>query len=78
MGPNESIKRGQIKLTNAFLGRDKTKSVLECSRPDQDHVLMEGKIGKDALTVQLKRIDPSKFLLLNRGFHWIQEGSLIR
>jgi hypothetical protein len=62
-----------------FLGGDKTKKyVLECSRPDQDHILMEGKLANDSLAIRLKRIDPSKFLLLNRGFRWIQEGTLIR
>jgi hypothetical protein len=53
--------------------QDKSKSVFTYSRPDTEHVLLEGKLANDALAVKLKRIDPSKFLLVNRGFHWINE-----
>jgi hypothetical protein len=61
------------------LGRDKTKKfVLECSRPDQDHLLMQGRLADDSLTIRLKRIDPSRFLLLNRGFNWMQGFGLYR
>ena len=27
-----------------------------------------------ALTVRLHKVDPSKFLLVNRGFHWMNES----
>jgi len=27
----------------------------------------------DDLAVKLRKSDPSKFLLVNRGFHWINE-----
>jgi uncharacterized membrane protein YphA (DoxX/SURF4 family) len=61
------------------LGQGKAKKfVLECSRPDQDHVLVQGKLADATLTMRLKRIDVSKFLLLNRGFHWIQGFGLYR
>ena len=61
------------------LGQDKTKKfVLEYSSPDQDHVLIQGKLADDALAIRLKRIDVSKFLLLNRGFHWVQGFGLYR
>ncbi|HLK22176.1 MAG TPA: hypothetical protein VKT81_24685 [Bryobacteraceae bacterium] len=45
------------------------KSLLNYTRPDAEHVVLAG----DSLVVKLKRIDPSKFLLVNRGFHWINE-----
>jgi hypothetical protein len=46
-----------------FPGESRTKkSVLECSRPDEDHLSMEGKLGDDSLTLRLERIDASKFL----------------
>ena len=47
----------------------KDKNVFTYSRPDADHVILSG----DALTVKLRRLDTSKFLLVNRGFHWINE-----
>jgi hypothetical protein len=43
------------------------------SRPDPDHVLLEGSAGSDRLSVRLRRVDTSKFRLLSRGFHWINE-----
>jgi uncharacterized membrane protein YphA (DoxX/SURF4 family) len=49
------------------------KSVLAYSRPDADHVVLEGALGTDTLSIRLRKIDASKFLLVNRGFHWINE-----
>ena len=49
------------------------KNVFSYTRPDADHVRLEGKLGGDSLTVRLRRLDPSKYLLLSRGFHWISE-----
>lgn len=53
-----------------FLGSDRKKYVLQCSRPDQDHLVMEGQLGDDALTIRMKRIDLSRFRLLNSPFRW--------
>jgi hypothetical protein len=39
------------------------------AKPDDNHVLLTG----DALKITLRRIDASKFLLVDRGFHWINE-----
>lgn len=49
------------------------KSVLTYSRPDPEHLVLQGKLINDPLAIKLKKIDPSKFLLVNRGFHWINE-----
>jgi uncharacterized membrane protein YphA (DoxX/SURF4 family) len=48
------------------------------ARPDKDHLVLQGRFLKDALTVKLRRIDESKFLLVSRGFHWISEVPLNR
>jgi hypothetical protein len=45
------------------------KSLFRYTRPDSEHVVLFG----DSLVIKLRRIDPSKFLLMNRGFHWINE-----
>jgi uncharacterized membrane protein YphA (DoxX/SURF4 family) len=42
-------------------------------RPDADHVVMTGSLGSGALVVTVRKIDPSTYLLVNRGFHWISE-----
>jgi len=49
------------------------KNGFSYSRPDPEHVILAGTLGPDPLVVKLKRIDPAKFLLVNRGFHWINE-----
>ncbi len=56
------------------MGAEKSdKSTLEYSRPDADHVALTGKLGADTLSIRLRKVDPSRFLLVNRGFHWINE-----
>ncbi|HEY7333728.1 MAG TPA: hypothetical protein VH639_02515 [Bryobacteraceae bacterium] len=52
----------------------KEKFQFVLSRPDTDHVLMQGGLANGSLVIKMKRIDLSKFPLLNRGFHWIQES----
>lgn len=51
----------------------KQKSVFQYSRPDPDHVVLEGALQGDQLVIGLRKVDPQKFLLVNRGFHWINE-----
>ncbi len=46
---------------------------LAYSRPDPGHVQLTG-----PLTLRLRKLDPAKFLLLNRGFHWINERAFNR
>jgi uncharacterized membrane protein YphA (DoxX/SURF4 family) len=51
---------------------------LAWSRPDPDHVLLEGRFDGLPTTLRLRKIDTSKMLLFNRGFHWINETPLNR
>lgn len=41
--------------------------------PDKDHLEMRGSWKGDSLYVRLKVYDLNKFLLVNRGYHWINE-----
>ncbi len=52
--------------------------MLEFSRLADDRLALHGQWGSDSLVVQLSRVDESKFLLLNRGFHWIQSYPFFR
>jgi len=45
--------------------------VLRFSRPDADHLSLEGVVGGEQLSVQLERFATDKMLLVSRGFHWI-------
>jgi hypothetical protein len=65
-------------LTLAPVGRPSDKSALSWSRPDADHLVLEGKLASDALVIRMRKIDESKFLLVNRGFHWINESPFSR
>jgi len=50
-----------------------TPDALACTKPDGEHLALEGKIGEDALVVKLKKLPLPQFQLETRGFHWIQE-----
>jgi hypothetical protein len=54
--------------------------LLACSwgDPDKDHLSLTGRVANDSLVVTLHRLDASKFLLVRRGFHWINEFPLNR
>jgi hypothetical protein len=55
-----------------------TGLMLEFSRPANDGLALSGQWESDSISVQLRRVDESKFLLLNRGFHWIQSYPFFR
>jgi hypothetical protein len=38
-----------------------------------DQLALDGVLNKDSLHVRLHRVDESRFLLVNRGYHWINE-----
>jgi len=52
------------------------KDTLVWSRPDPDHVVLNGTLAGTPVILHLRRIDASKFLLVSRGFHWINESPL--
>lgn len=68
--PAEYDSQGNSVTLSVGSGDKKKRYTLQCSRPDQDHLVMEGKFGDDALTVRMKRIDLSTFDLLNMPFRW--------
>lgn len=41
--------------------------------PDSEILIIEGSYAEHPVKVRLHRVDESQFLLLNRGFHWINE-----
>ena len=56
-----------------LIAPDKQKNVFQYSQPDAGHVVLEGSLGGANLVVGLRQVDVQKFLLVNRGFHWINE-----
>jgi uncharacterized membrane protein YphA (DoxX/SURF4 family) len=54
--------------------RKTSLGVLACSRPDADHLVLTGTLANDSLIVTLHSLDPKRFFLASRGFHWIDEA----
>jgi len=55
------------------LRRPGTLTRLNFDRPDPTHLSINGEIDGRNIRVALHLFDQSNFLLLNRGFNWIQE-----
>ena len=77
VGPNQpyTLKVDTEKKTLEFgKAADKEwKSNLSFERPDNDNIIVTGQWEGHNVQAKLKRFDDSKFLLPNRGFHWISE-----
>jgi hypothetical protein len=60
------------KVTLVFKsGKTTNKSSFAYSQPDHDHMVLNGPLGNDSITVRLKRFDESKFSLVKTKFRWI-------
>ena len=46
---------------------------LKFDQPAPDQLILEGTVDKHAVRMKTHLVDHTKFLLLSRGFHWIQE-----
>jgi len=49
------------------------KAALAYGRPAADRLTLDGTFGGHRLQASLRRGDRPKFLLMNRGFHWVSE-----
>lgn len=49
------------------------KRELAFTRPTPDTLTLDGDFGGAKISVKLKRVDDTKLLLPNRGFHWVSE-----
>jgi hypothetical protein len=63
-------------LTLTKIEDPKWKATLTYTQTAPDLVLMEGTFDGKKIKATLKRADTSDFLLINRGFHWINEFPL--
>jgi hypothetical protein len=50
-----------------------TVGALAYDRPSSDRLTLEGTMQGHQVTMRLTLVDRGRFLLVNRGFHWIQE-----
>ena len=61
---------GTIALTPP---NEKSAMVLRFQRPATDRLVVDGEMSQHAIHMELHLVDRGTFLLVNRGFHWIQE-----
>jgi hypothetical protein len=65
------VSQNTLSLTK---GSDKTwKANFHFQRPAPDQLIVDGEMDGKKLHMQLQLFDRNKFLLVNRGYHWIQE-----
>jgi hypothetical protein len=65
-----------VKNKTLVLGDDKDKNWkanFTFDRPVPDQVTLDGTMDGHAVHLQLRLVDRNKFVLVSRGFHWIQE-----
>jgi len=60
-------------------GPDSTKWVrLSYVFPDSMHLALAGRIAGDSVEMKLRRRPESSYLLVSRGFHWVNEMPYFR
>lgn len=70
-GANIDMKTGTLALTKPS---DKNwKAVFSFTRPDDSHLILDGLMDNHKIHAELELFDRSKFLLVRRGFHWVQD-----
>ncbi|NMO19551.1 hypothetical protein HPC49_18765 [Pyxidicoccus fallax] len=60
------------------MDRADVPKLLEYEQPDANSLILQGTVGEHTLHVVLEKVDESKYLLLHRRFHWINEVPLNR
>jgi len=64
-------KRNTLALSRR--GDPQWKGKLTVRRQNVDRMTLDGQLGQHAMRMQLSLMDRNKFLLISRGFHWIQD-----
>ena len=70
-----TMKVDSVKHELALTGRfdQKVARTWAYTKPDPNHLVLTGMLGSDSIVTRLRRLDENRFLLINRGFHWVQE-----
>ncbi len=70
-GATINVNNNTIALTKS--GDDKWKGNLAFQRLAPDRLILDGNMGDRKIHMQLQLVDTSNFLLVSRGFHWVQD-----
>src|SRR5262249_23585872 len=60
-----------ITLTQA--GDPKWKTTFPLEKPADNQLILSGDMNGRSVRMHLRLVDRNSFLLVNRGFHWVQE-----
>jgi uncharacterized membrane protein YphA (DoxX/SURF4 family) len=77
-GYGASINVGDKTIALTKNGDQNWKANLHFERAAQDRLNLDGNMDGHTVHMQLQLVDRNKFLLVNRGFHWIQENPFNR
>jgi uncharacterized membrane protein YphA (DoxX/SURF4 family) len=77
---NDSLQRLEYKMDTVLhtatfnIAKDTVnKYVMHYEMPQPDQLVFAGQWGADSLRVRMERFDENRFLLVRRGFHWVNE-----
>ena len=56
----------------------KWKADLSFKRDSKERLTLDGSMGEHSMHMELRMVDRKKFLLVNRGFHWVQDAPFNR
>ena len=59
-------------------GDSSVRNSLAYHYPDKEHLVVQGSWKGDSIYVRMKIYDLNKFMLVNRGFHWVNEFPMNR
>jgi uncharacterized membrane protein YphA (DoxX/SURF4 family) len=68
-----AIDAPQKKITLSKRNDNKWKAAFTYARPSHDHLLLDGNMDGHTVHMDLSLMDRNKFLLVSRGFHWVQD-----
>ena len=75
-GASIDVAKSSMELTK---DDDKSwKSTFAFQRPASDQLILDGVMDRHKVHMQLTLVDRKKFVLVNRGFHWMQEAPFNR
>ncbi|WP_394840638.1 hypothetical protein LZC95_26420 [Pendulispora brunnea] len=67
---------GSKGLTIVTSAKPDSKCVLTYAPAENGHIVFRANLGEDMIEATAHKVDESQFLLVNRGFHWINEKPL--
>ena len=72
-----SIKLPERTLALTKKDDENWKASFTFQRPAEDQLILDGRMDNHQVHMELQLTDRNKFLLVSRGFHWVQEFKLL-